>query len=659
MKFSLQPGGYSNGGKCLASTYRVIVEFLPSVVDPPQTLSADLGKRLNLIKIRNSPRLDIKQKAAVYQFYEVVEDFDKLANELNAWAKSECGDAKDVQLAFLDLVGGQHGELYERLNENSELWKQWYLNKTGLLDYWKKEPFSDEGEFPKIGIFDSGIEVDQSLQIVHPNLFGRKAKIYLRTIGESGGDEAESADQIVDLNGHGTHVSGIIGAASKDSEGVVGICPESEMHIFKCTEGATEYCYLSNLIDSIFSFVLGLRDGENGILNVSIGFGISCARDGSATDASQKWLFDLAEYLRSLFLGIETRKNLLIVAAAGNEFSDQIVFPANLSRNNPEGKRKGIENNNILCVGATDAGDNVVPFSNAGASLSLVAPGKGIYSIYPSLYNVKMGFPMGYSMGYAFLEGTSMAAAIVSGIAAAHWQRSPSSSGKEIAQHICDYCVGGGSLASENYYGFGLAQIDPKYADSNIVIRSDRTELLNFPENAKDYAVLRGLFEELFGEDDGLYRSLKKSFENDDQNSFGKLKSFILKTLAAHGHHVSDDMNQDGIVWGLRSLFNPKYDSIWLLKPLLYQMVLDIPEVVSEADSKLSLFQKFLHQCWKIDPNVLKQFLMIQYPYDTTLFKVNFNEEMITAFIRLSSDENLVPVTPYEPNLGDKNLKCW
>jgi subtilisin family serine protease len=84
-------------------------------------------------------------------------------------------------------------------------------------------------------------------------------------------------------------------------------------------------------------------------------------------------------------------RNVVIVAAAGNEQQDALSLPAGLA--------------GVLSVGAVDAGGTQAWFSNSGPGLTLVAPGVGIVSAYAD-GKLVIG------------SGTSQATALTSGVVA-------------------------------------------------------------------------------------------------------------------------------------------------------------------------------------------------------------------------------------------------
>lgn len=164
-----------------------------------------------------------------------------------------------------------------------------------------------------------------------------------------------------DTVGHGTHVAGVAAAS-----GGIGACPGCGVLAAKVAgdEGIT---YDSAVAEGI------VWSADNGadVINVSL------VSPG---------------YSRVLERAVEYAWNggALVVSAAGNEANETPMYPAAYGT--------------AMAVSATDRDDAAADFSNGGDWVDVAAPGRQILSLIPG-------------GGYAYLDGTSMASAYVSGLA--------------------------------------------------------------------------------------------------------------------------------------------------------------------------------------------------------------------------------------------------
>lgn len=174
--------------------------------------------------------------------------------------------------------------------------------------------------------------------------------------------------------GHGTHVAGIIAAAS-NRLGVVGVAPKAEIYVIKAI-GDSGYGYLSNIADGVLECIkIGAK-----VINMSLAGGKPVDYDPMA-----------AAVQTAIDSGIK------VVVAAGNSAQDIANFvPASYP--------------GVIAVGAIQLQGArkivLTSFSNIGLSAKdYVAPGLNIRSTYPG------GI-------YALMSGTSMAAPHVAGVLA-------------------------------------------------------------------------------------------------------------------------------------------------------------------------------------------------------------------------------------------------
>jgi thermitase len=265
---------------------------------------------------------------------------------------------------------------------------QWAHKKTQAEAAWDIEK-GDKNI--KIGIIDTGCDenhedltnnVDHSLgyDFVDIDTVAYKKLNYALIAGE---DYNTQDSDPSDFNGHGTHVSGIIGAEGNNSIGVTGVCPTCTLVPLRAgfsikDAGGNEVGALETI--SIVNAICYATENGISVLNMSFG--------SSDSSLSEKDVIDNAY-----------DNNIVIVAAAGNNSTDSKFYPAAY--------------NNVISVASTYESDQRSYFSNYGNWITVSAPGSSIYSTIP-----KVGGALTDPSGYRSLDGTSMAAPYVSGLAA-------------------------------------------------------------------------------------------------------------------------------------------------------------------------------------------------------------------------------------------------
>ncbi len=182
---------------------------------------------------------------------------------------------------------------------------------------------------------------------------------------------------------HGTHVAGIVAQVRNNNIGGDGIANNVEIMAVRAVPDGDEY-------DK--DIALAIRYAvDNGAKVINGSF-------GKAFSPQKQWVFDAIKYA--------AEKDVLIVHAAGND-AKNIDYFDNFP-NDSEDKKFEISNN-LITVGALnyEYGKNVVArFSNIGkVNVDVFAPGVKIYASTPE-------------DTYKFLQGTSMAAPNVAGVAA-------------------------------------------------------------------------------------------------------------------------------------------------------------------------------------------------------------------------------------------------
>jgi subtilisin family serine protease len=182
---------------------------------------------------------------------------------------------------------------------------------------------------------------------------------------------------------HGTHVSGIIAAERNNGVGMNGVAHNTKIMAIRAVPDGDEYDK-----DVALAIRYAVDNGAK-VVNMSFGKGYS---------PNAEWVFDAIKYA--------AEKDVLLVHAAGNDASD-----IDIAENFPnDAKDKVTEiTDNVLTVGAMTRffDDKIVAsFSNYGKkNVDVFAPGLEIYSTFPK-------------DSYESIQGTSMAAPEVAGVAA-------------------------------------------------------------------------------------------------------------------------------------------------------------------------------------------------------------------------------------------------
>jgi cell wall-associated protease len=195
---------------------------------------------------------------------------------------------------------------------------------------------------------------------------------------------SENGDnQVFDDVGHGTHLAGII-AAKIDNIGIRGISDKIKILPVK--------------IFSKYEIPNHPQRPKMGMMKrITKGLEYAINKNVDVINLSLGWPSFLdSKEIRSLIKKAH-EKNIIIVAAAGNNAHHSTIFPCAYET--------------VICVGATSVDGELTPFSNFGGNVDLLAPGERILSTVP-----KKITPLYFDEdGYDYKNGTSQSAPLVAG----------------------------------------------------------------------------------------------------------------------------------------------------------------------------------------------------------------------------------------------------
>ena len=204
---------------------------------------------------------------------------------------------------------------------------------------------------------------------------------------------------------HGNRCAGII-AAPKNSKGIIGVAPEAKLIIIR-QENADDAA-------TIRAFEYAKNNGAK-VINCSWG-------TYHVSDA-------VADEVKSLY-----DANITVVFAAGNDYKSLDAPNINDESELPW----------VIGVSASDEANHLAYYSNYGSNIDLLAPG-GDYINYIGILSLDDMGQDGIGTqenlvndNYAFVDGTSFAAPIVSGVAALLYAYDPDITPKEIRELLID-----------------------------------------------------------------------------------------------------------------------------------------------------------------------------------------------------------------------------
>ncbi|MEO0080396.1 MAG: S8 family peptidase [candidate division WOR-3 bacterium] len=250
----------------------------------------------------------------------------------------------------------------------------------------------------KVAVVDNGVEY------WHPDLAARYVPGELGHDFLNGDDDPKPDHPEWPGAFHGTHVAGIIGAVIDNGLGIAGWAQVQLMGVRVLDDTG------SGNTSDVASGIRWATDHGARVINLSLG-----------SSAATTPLIEACRYA--------TSREVVLIAASGNEGSVYINYPAALSE--------------CIAVGALGKDSRLAWFSNRGPEQEVVAPGVDVYST-------------GTGGSYLMADGTSMAAPEVSGVAALLLSLNPGISATKVRASLDISAVDMGSSGRDEIFGFGL-----------------------------------------------------------------------------------------------------------------------------------------------------------------------------------------------------------
>ncbi len=267
-------------------------------------------------------------------------------------------------------------------------------------------------------------------------------------------DNDPREDQAVFFNGyHGTLVAGLAAAVTNNITGIASIGYNCSILPVKTARND--------------------RRDENGRPFIVYGFeGIKYAADRGAKVINCSWGgYGFSNYEQEI-INYAISKGSLVVAAAGNEGTTDLFYPASY--------------NGVLTVGWLNLDDTKHTQANYGTSIDVMAPGTSILSTW-STYS-------GLSPAYFSASGSSTSSPLVAGLAGLVFSKFPKYEPLQIAERIratADYIeTYNANPSDEIKYKLGRGRINAARALSETNIFSIRASNINFVEEGNGNGLL-------------------------------------------------------------------------------------------------------------------------------------------------------------------------
>jgi subtilisin family serine protease len=354
---------------------------------PSGTLAQETKTQRFIVSFRPGHKQDVTRFAMMAggQIHHELDRLNAVAVSLPATTLAELSSNSHILSIEEDVLRYPTDQIIPYGVVSVEATDVWDSDLNGEID-----PGAPTGAGRMICVIDSGVDRDHE-DLADINFVG----------GTPAGWDTDNC-------GHGTHVTGIIGAVN-NAAGVVGVSPgAASLYVVKVYGDLCNWTYSSTLIAA----AQACQDAGADIISMSL----TGRTYSSYEDSMFQVLYDAG---------------ILSVASAGNGGGTSYGYPASYS--------------SVVSVGAVDELDQVATFSRQNDQVELVAPGVEVYSTYRD-------------GSYRSMNGTSMATPHVAAAAAVAWSAAPGKTNAQIRDVLQKTAYDLGVPGRDNAYGFGKIQ---------------------------------------------------------------------------------------------------------------------------------------------------------------------------------------------------------
>lgn len=280
--------------------------------------------------------------------------------------------------------------------------QQWAIPNVGIDRLWD---FTQGSSEIMIGIVDSGIRA------THEDLQSNANRDIV--LGSNFIDPRKAS---IDDNGHGTMIAGIITATPNNGTGIAGINWYSKVYICKTFDsfGRGDMANHLRAVNEMIAYAQ--NEGLKLIINLSLG---DYSRSNSA--------YQICSSIRN--------NNGIAVISCGNEGYDFVTYPAVYA---------SAFSDNVVAVSTLDQNNTLYGSASTGLGLTCLAPGVNI-----------MTTSFSGDSQYVTRTGSSLSAAVVSGLVSLLWSADLSKRPDQVIGELKLKCIRMGTSEYDTTYGYG------------------------------------------------------------------------------------------------------------------------------------------------------------------------------------------------------------